>query len=137
MVRNSLTGVLPLGWSIRSQSAITTEDSEPEPDIALVRGTARDYLAHHPGPKEIAMVIEVAETSLERDRNKRRLYARALIADYWIINVQGREVERYSQPSSEEAPSYEEDIVYAHSGLIPLVIAGQQVAEIPASDVLP
>jgi hypothetical protein len=44
---------LPAGWFCRGQSAITTTDSEPEPDIAVVRGNERDYLARHPGPADI------------------------------------------------------------------------------------
>jgi Uma2 family endonuclease len=137
MVRDAIGCVLPAGWCIRSQSAITTADSEPEPDIAVVRGTARDYLGHHPGPTEIALVVEVAETSLDRDRYKRRLYARAGLACYWIINLQAREVEVYTNASSAEVPKYEEEIVHEAMSSIPFVIAGQQIAQIPASDLLP
>ena len=137
MVREAISHVLPEGWCIRGQSAITTSDSEPEPDIAVVLGTARDYLGHHPCPAEIALVVEVAETSLDRDRNKRRLYARAGIACYWIINIQAREVELYTKVTSEDEPKYEVEIVYVMTSSIPLVIAGQQIAHIPAADLLP
>ena len=137
MVREAISRVLPGGWCIRGQSAITTSDSEPEPDIVVVHGTARDYLRHHPGPTEIELVVEVAETSLDRDRNKRRLYARAGIACFWIINIQGREIEVYTKANSEGEPKYEVEIVYGAASSIPFVIACQQIAEIPASDVLP
>jgi Uma2 family endonuclease len=137
IVREAISRVLPGGLCIRGQSAITTSDSEPEPDIVVVHGTARDYLGHHPGPTEIELVVEVAETSLDRDRNKRRLYARAGIACYWIINIQGREVEVYTKATSEEEPKYEVEIVYGTTSSIPFVIAGQRIAEIPASDLLP
>lgn len=137
IVRDTLDAELPSGWRIRGQSAITTSDSEPEPDIAVVRGKARDYISHHPGPSEIAMVVEVAETSLDRDRNKRRLYARAAIAHYWIINLDGNVVEVYSKPSSKSDPKYAEELVFGVDDLVPLVIASQQVADIPARDLLP
>ena len=132
VVRDALSAVLPTGWCIRSQSAITTEDSEPEPDIAVVRGAARDYLEHHPGPGEIAMVVEAAETSLDRDRNQRRLYARAGIAEYWIVNIQPHEVARYSKPASGEAPRYGDEKVYGRTDSIPLFVGDQQATELPA-----
>ncbi len=78
---------LPPGWSLRVQSAITLPDSEPEPDVAVVRGGARDYLSRHPGPADVGLLIEVSESSLNRDRDEKgRLFAQAGIPHYWIIN---------------------------------------------------
>src|SRR5947208_2789285 len=69
---------LPPGWRVRVQSAITTADSEPEPDLAVVLGPAARYRNNHPGPRDIALVIEVADSSLARDRDiKAALCARA------------------------------------------------------------
>ena len=66
------------GWFCRGQSAITTPDSEPEPDLALIRGSERDYLSRHPGPADTALAVEVADSSLSRDRSiKARIYAAA------------------------------------------------------------
>src|SRR5207249_5993402 len=59
--------VLPAGWRLRVQSAITTDSSEPEPDLAIVRGPAERYLSNHPKPPDIAVVIEVADSSLAQD----------------------------------------------------------------------
>jgi len=59
--------ICPAGWSLHVQSAITLTESQPEPDFAIVRGSADDYEAHHPYPSEIGGVIEVANTSLQRD----------------------------------------------------------------------
>jgi Uma2 family endonuclease len=83
--------------------AITTSDSEPEPDIAIVLGPLERYIDHHPHPSEIALVVEVAETSLIRDRRKARMYARAGIPHYWIVNLRDRCVEIYSQPEPTRA----------------------------------
>src|SRR5262249_6277291 len=89
----SLRGPLPTSWLIRIQSAITLSDSEPEPDLTLARGMARTYHDHHPGPQELAAIMEVADTSLARDRGEKlRLYARAGIVCYWIINLIDRQV---------------------------------------------
>src|SRR5205823_2588074 len=91
---------LPPDWSLRIQSAITLSDSEPEPDLAVVRGDERRYAAHHPRPADVGLLIEVADSTLLGDRaDKGRIYARAGIAIYWIVNLIDRQVEVYSAPS--------------------------------------
>ena len=73
------------------------DDSEPEPDVAVVRGAPRDYLAEH--PSRPALIVEVAQSSLAFVRRRKGgLYARADIADYWIVNLVGRVLEVYRQP---------------------------------------
>ena len=68
---------MPQGWYVDAQEPITTSDSEPEPDVVIVRGDTRQYLNRHPGAQDLALVVEVADTSLQRDRtSKKRLYAR-------------------------------------------------------------
>lgn len=59
---------LPADWSLRIQSAITLSDSEPEPDLAVVRGDERRYTTHHPAPADVGLVIEVADSTLLGDR---------------------------------------------------------------------
>src|SRR5437868_6059435 len=58
--QNTINKCLPAGWHVRVQSAITLSDSEPEPDLGIARGQPRDYASHHPGPVDIAALIEVA-----------------------------------------------------------------------------
>ncbi len=107
LVDNELRNFLPSGWRIRIQSVITTCDSEPEPDLAIVRGPAGRYLQAHPTMKDIALLIEVADSSLTKDRLKCRLYARERIPFYWIVNLVERQVEVYSSPSGPMAsPEY-------------------------------
>src|SRR5262249_16174601 len=78
---------LPAGWDLRIRSAITLPDSEPEPDIAIVRGDDSTYEHRHPGPSNIEVLIEVSDSTLAGDRrDKSRIYARAKIACYWIVN---------------------------------------------------
>jgi len=86
------------GWEIRGQGPIALdEESEPEPDLAVVPGTFRDYRAAHPSSP--SLVIEISETSLALDRaHKGSLYARAALADYWIVTLPERRLEIYREP---------------------------------------
>ena len=76
LTREAIANVLPDGWFVDAQEPITTETSEPEPDVVVVRGTRRDYLDHHPTPDTVALVVEVSDATLQRDRTvKMLLYA--------------------------------------------------------------
>ena len=86
------------GWTVRVQDPIAPDDeSEPEPDVAVVAGSPREYLAAH--PSRPALVLEVSDSSLAFDRrDKGSLYARAQILDYWIVNLVDRVLEVYRDP---------------------------------------
>jgi Uma2 family endonuclease len=92
-----------LGCYVRIQQPVTfSPSSEPEPDAAIVRGTRDDYRGRHPGPKDILCLIEVADSSLTRDRSlKYRIYAKAGVPLYVIINLQERVAEVYTMPRRE------------------------------------
>jgi Uma2 family endonuclease len=139
LTRRALEAVVPAGWYVDTQEPITLDDSEPEPDVMVVRGEARHYLDHHPGPGELALVVEVAETTLERDRGvKKRLYARAAIAIYWIVNLRERTVEVYSEPSgSADEPDYRQHQDYSLDDLVPVVIEGREVGRVVVRELLP
>src|SRR5205823_6450881 len=96
------------GWHVRQQVPITLDTSEPEPDCCVAAGNRRDFLAHHPGPADVALVVEVADTTLDSDRRvKRPLYAEARIAVYWIVNLEDGQLEVYGDPSGPAAqPDY-------------------------------
>ncbi len=68
LVREAVTRILPPGWYVDAQEPITLPDSEPEPDVVLVRGERRHYVDRHPGPEDVALVIEVADATVQRDR---------------------------------------------------------------------
>ncbi|MGC4030799.1 MAG: Uma2 family endonuclease [Tepidisphaeraceae bacterium] len=131
--------VLPGGWACRVQEPVTLEDGEPEPDAAIVRGRNEDYFEHHPGPSEAAVVIEVSDSTLSRDRGiKLRSYARAGVQAYWIVNLIDRQVEVYTRPvSTEEVPTYAEQQVFTPGQTVPVVLDGQTVVELAVSDILP
>jgi Uma2 family endonuclease len=98
LVEDALRAALGPGWLVRSQGPIAlTDDSEPEPDVAVTRGARRDYSREHPARP--ALVVEVAESSLSLDQeHKGSLYARAAVADYWILNLVERVLEIYREP---------------------------------------
>ncbi|MDM9585513.1 MULTISPECIES: Uma2 family endonuclease [unclassified Nostoc] len=85
---------------IRGQDPITlSNQSEPEPDVVIARGRDEDYLAHHPYPEDILLVIEISDKTLDYDQTtKLSLYAEAGISDYWIVNLPDSQLERHSQP---------------------------------------
>ena len=129
---------LPSGWRIRIQSAITTSDSEPEPDIAVVRGTARDFAKCHPGPADIGLIVEVADSSLAKDRRKRRLYAAADIQVYWIVNLVDSRLEVYADPSGATSePAYRREDYYTIEQSVRVTIDGQEIDHVPVADLFP
>ena len=94
------------GWLVRVQDPIALDaESEPEPDVAVVPGRALDYLAEHPACP--ALVVEVAESSLAFDRgHKGSLYARAGLADYWIVNLVDEVFEVYRGPALDRSAEF-------------------------------
>jgi Uma2 family endonuclease len=136
LVAKMLDRAIPDHVHTRVQSAITTADSEPLPDVAVVFGDPRDYVGHHPtGPREIALVVEVADSSLDRDRNEKApLYARAGIGVYWIVNLQDATIEVHTDPTNQ---GYRKTDHFRRGANIPVTIAGQSLASIPVSDILP
>ena len=139
ITREVLAQMLPSGWYVDDQEPITTKDSEPEPDIVIVQGDRRDYLDRHPYADEVALVIEVADTTLQRDRtSKKRLYARAGIAVYWIINLVDRKIEVYTKPlSNAETPDYQEKRDFLLTDTIPVILNNQVINTIRVQTLFP
>ncbi|HEX8340593.1 MAG TPA: Uma2 family endonuclease [Tepidisphaeraceae bacterium] len=136
-VARALLALLPAGHFLFRQDPITLEDSEPEPDIAVICGDTNDFRGRHPNASEVQMVVEIAESSLLIDRGiKRRAYARAGIACYWIVNLNDRVIEVHTDPDA-TGPAYCTQQVYAIDTKVAVVIAGQTVGEIAVADVLP
>ena len=76
--------------------------SEPKPDIVLLRPRADFYASAHPGPVDILLIVEVSESSIDYDRNiKRRVYARAGVPEYWIVDLNEDVVHVHSGPSDD------------------------------------
>ena len=106
LVQRTLERAFGPGWSVRPQLPIAlAEDSEPEPDVCVVRGDPRDYRDAH--PERPVLIVEVSLSRLGFDReHKGSLYARAGITDYWIVNLADRRVEIYREPVPDGAASF-------------------------------
>lgn len=127
------------GWHARVQAPVALDDdSEPEPDVAIVPGTPRDYVREHPSTP--ALVVEVADSSLRLDRRlKSRLYARAELREYWIVNLADHVLEVYREPEREADPldgwTYRSVDVLRPLAIVSPLAAPQ--AAIPVADLLP
>lgn len=133
-----LVKFLPSGWFVNVQEPITTADSEPEPDLTIVRGSPHDYLAHHPYPQDVALLIEVSDATLSRDQTlKKQLYAQAEIPVYWIVNLPDNQIEAYSQPFTAVSGSdYGQRHTYGLHDQMRVTIAGETIGEISVAQVL-
>lgn len=106
LAQDALQQAFGAGWLVRTQGPIALdEQSEPEPDVAVARGSVRDYSQEHPARP--VLVVEVAVSSLALDRDhKGSLYARARLEDYWIVNLVDRVLEVYRQPTPDAAAAF-------------------------------
>jgi Uma2 family endonuclease len=133
----ALHRVIPPGWHVRAAKPVRIpgRDSEPEPDRCIARGTIDDYAERHPGPHEIALVVEVADSSLAEDRGyAANLYGPAGIPVYWIVDVKGRRVEVYTGPGPQ---GYGSSLIFVEGQSVPVVIGGQELGRIAVGDILP
>jgi Uma2 family endonuclease len=129
--------VLPRGYFIQRQDPITTSDSQPEPDVSVIKGNRQDFKTRLPNLDEIVLVIEVSDSTLKRDHIiKQRIYASAGIPIYWILNLQDRTLEVYTNPLPNEK-RYEEQTSYDTNSSVPLVIDAVEVAHLAIKDLLP
>ncbi|MHB1423877.1 MAG: Uma2 family endonuclease [Gemmataceae bacterium] len=139
-IQKRLFRILTPDWDLRIQCAITLNRSEPEPDLAVVRGDESRYLANHPVPSDVGLVIEVSDSTLDGDRiDKGRIYAEAGITHYWIVNLVDRQIEVYSRPSAAAAtpPSYGQRQDYRRGDDVPLLLDSAVVASLPVCELLP
>src|SRR5688572_15999300 len=127
LLTSAIDALLPVGWHFQAQEPITLSDGEPEPDGAIVRGQPRDYADRHPGPADLALVIEVADKTVERDRGiKLRSYARAGIGVYWIIDLAAKRIEVYRDPDPQaQIPSYRQSTVHDQHATLQLSWAAE------------
>ena len=95
---------------------ITLDNSEPEPDISIVRLPNTNYLYRHPYPEDIYWLIEVSSTTLQDDLNlKKKIYAKAGINEYWVVDLKNTKLIVFREPSGDDYKtkiSLNEGIVY-------------------------
>ena len=135
IVSSCLHPVMPPAWNYRILCSLEFDQSQPEPDFAIVRGNSRTYVVRHPRGEDVGLIIEVSEKSLERDRiDKARIYARAGIVEYWIVNLVDRQIEVHTLPVGE---SYTNVQNYTAGQSLPLTLDGVVVATIPFEEMMP
>lgn len=132
LVEEALRSLIGRDFTLRVQMPLALDDtSEPEPDVTVVPGKARDYTFAH--PTTAALVVEVADATLALDRKtKQAVYARNGIAEYWIVNLQDRCLEVYRDP---QADRYQSRTVRRHGETVSPLASPEQV--IAVVDLLP
>ena len=125
------------GFYLRIQLPVTLNNiNAPEPDVAVVRGTEEDYADRHPGPADLPLVIEVADSSLGTDRStKQRLYATAGVPQYWLVNLPESQVEVYEQPDAASG-KYAQQTICAPGQTVAWNLSPTQRLEISVTDLL-
>ncbi|MDJ0845882.1 Uma2 family endonuclease [Crocosphaera sp.] len=95
---------------------ITLLDSEPEPDITIVRTPDTLYLNRHPYPEDIYLLIEIADSTLNKDlMEKKNLYAKFNIPEYWVIDIKNKLLYVFQNPQGDNyqiTKTYQEGIIY-------------------------
>jgi Uma2 family endonuclease len=128
---------IPPGWHVRNQAPITLADSEPEPDLVVARGDRSAYKTRHPQAGEIALVVEVSDSSLAVDRAKGRTYGAAMIPEYWIVNLVERRIEVFTGPDARRDTGYLTLQTHDAGGSVTVRIAGQQLGDVAVATLLP
>lgn len=130
--RKALEKVIGDDWFVDCQEPIALEDSEPEPDISVIQGSDEDFQERHPTAAETGMLVEVSDATLKRDQGvKKRVYARAKIPVYWIVNIPEERVEVYSQSTGPTSrPTYRARQDYHPGEQVPVVLNGKRVGTI-------
>ena len=128
--------LLPPGWLVFKEEPIRIprRRSEPEPDVSVVRGDEDSHADRHPGPADVALVVEVTRTSAVKDRALARVYGAGGIPVYWILNVRKRQLEVYANPAGGAYPAPR---TFGESESVELVIDGQVIGQIAVADLLP
>src|SRR5262249_18396502 len=109
--------------------------NEPEPDLLVARGDDVRYLERHPQPSEIALVVEVSDTTYHRDRyEKYPAFAASGIPIYWIVNLSRRCIEVYTDPAPD---GYRSQRDYHAGDVVPVIIDGTPLGQIAVDDILP
>ncbi len=137
-LRRLLEAMLKGKWEVRSQDPVTFSASEPEPDIVVVRGVEEDYANRHPGPNDVGLLVEVSDSTLHRDRGvKKRIYAKACIPAYWIVNLVHNQIEVYTQPNDQgENPDFAGREIHGAAAQIPVILDGARVGTLAVNEIL-
>ena len=133
--RDALLRAVRHGWRVMVKAPVRIPSySEPEPDLAVVLGAAEDYGSRHPEPADVALIVEVADSSLCQDRDLMPIYGSGGVPVYWIVNLVDNQIEVYSNPCQ---TGYRSSQVFRAGQEVPLVIAGTELGRVAVGDMLP
>ena len=132
-----LVRMVPVGWYVAQEDPIALgADKVPEPDISIVRGVRRDYPHRPPTGQDVALVVEVADTSLSKDLGEMyAAYASQAIPVYWVVNLVAGRIEVYSDPAAPATYRVRHD--YGPDDQVPVVLDGREFGRVTVRDVLP
>jgi Uma2 family endonuclease len=133
---SALSGIVPAGWHVtKDDDVVVSEHDKPQPDLAVVRGSPRDYPDTYATPAKIALAVEISESTLASDQSvKMPRYAAASIPVYWIVDLVHEQVEVYTDPAGGR---FGNRAVFTRGQEVPLVIDGRLVGQIAVSEILP
>lgn len=138
LLHQALSRMVGPEWFVVVESPVVLSGSEPEPDLLVLRGKVPDYFEHRPGPGDVGLVIEVADTSYPADRARCALYAEAGLQEYWIVHLPARRIEVYADPTGPDpAPAYRQRRDYGIDEEIAVRLAGQEVGKLRVDSLLP
>jgi Uma2 family endonuclease len=123
---NYLQSLLKNKAHVRFNGPITLSDSEPEPDLAIVKSPQERYIDHHPHQEEIFWLIEVSQSTLNYDlTDKKSTYARNNIKEYWVIDLKNSQLYVFRNPSGE---NYQFESIFTKGTLTPLAFPDVEIA---------
>ena len=138
-IQNVIGKLTPGGWHMRVQQPMNCGDSTPEPDAVIVKDALDQYVDRPPMPNMVSLIVEVADASLEQDRRlKGRIYARAGVMLYWLLNLVDSQLEVYSNASGPvPMPGFREKRVYRSEDKLSLVVGLDDLGMVKVRDLLP
>ena len=132
----TLARILGPGWHVRKEDPVViSEWSKPEPDLAVVRGEVADYDNRDVTAADVALVVEIADSSLSADRDDMaRVYSGGGIPVYWVVNVVDRQIEVFTSPGP---AGYAITKVFGLNQDVVVVIDGVEVGRIAVAEMMP
>lgn len=126
-------------WLLRMQSQLgLSDDSVPEPDLAVVRGVLDQFDGVYPAPSDTALLVEVSESSLRFDLGvKLALYAAAKIPEYWVVDLPNGKLHVHTRPRGGKRPAYRTVQVLGVGDEVPLTLRGEALGALRVGDFLP
>ncbi len=137
LVLRAINQVLPEDYFTAKEDPIVLARSELEPDVSILRGSIRDFSARKPAASDVALVVEVSDSSRQRDRRKLALYAEAAIPYCWIVSLAEPRIEVYSRPTGPDLePQYRLRTDHAMGEFIPLSVDGRELSRLKVDDLI-